>query len=74
MEMGSANLPNCSQESVLGEFVKPAMTVIRHATGESKHPSRKKAKPVRALTVDQVLRLLDAAANSPAVLRWDPNR
>lgn len=74
LQLGSTHLPTYNRQSVMDCFVKPAMTVIRHANGERQYRSQMKAKQARALTVDQVLRLLDAAANSPEVLRWDPDR
>jgi integrase len=72
--LGAEKLPSYSQGSIMDCFVKPVLTIIRHALGDRRKPLSKKARPVRVLTVSEVLRLLDTAANDPSVLQWDPNR
>ena len=73
-QLGAQHLRTYNPQSVMDCFVKPAMAIIRHATGKRRDPVKKKARPVRVLTVSEVLRLLDTAANDPSVLQWDPNR
>ncbi len=72
--LGAEHLPTYTPQSVMDCFVKPTMTIIRHANGERRDPIPTKPKPVRVLTVSEVSRLLDTAANNPRILRWDPNR
>ncbi len=68
--LGAEHLPTYTPQSVMDCFVKPTMTIIRHANGERRDPIKTKSKPVRVLTVSEVLRLLDTAANNPRILRW----
>ena len=74
LEIGSERLPTYSSESIKDCFVKPTLTIIRHARGEYRRKTSKKVRRIHVLTVSQTLRLLDAAANDASVLRWDPDR
>lgn len=72
--IGSEYLPNQKKASVERNFVKPAWAIIRHENGERQERSSRKSASPRALTIDEVLRLLDVAANHPEIVRVDPKR
>ena len=74
MRRGVSALPTYSRSSVNDCFVKPIMAIARHARGETQERNQKAERPIMAMTVSQTLRLLEAAASDPAILRWDPQR
>lgn len=73
-QIGAEKMPTYNSQSIQDCLVKPSMTIIRHARGEYRERSTKKAKRIHVLTVTQTLRLLDTAGNDPSVLKWDSDR
>lgn len=73
-KIGAERMPTYSPQSIKDCFVKPSMTIIRHANGDYREATTKPAKDIHVLTVSQTLKLLDTAAHDPSVLRWDPER